>query len=263
VVLSGPPETPVEIPDAVRAMIGDRPHEVVWLNELGGLTIRIGEMSGGVHVKWSPTSSGIDLGAERVRLEWARAFTPVPEVVGAGSDDHGAWLITTTIDAQCAVAPRWIEDPQRACAALGRGLRALHDALPVSSCPYDWSVPHRLADIAHRGVRPDDHGATVGTPDHDRSASLDDLGATPPEDLVVCHGDACAPNTLLDDAGEWRAHVDFGSLGVGDRWADLAVMSWSTVWNYGPGWEATVYDAYGVEPDEEKIRYYRLLWTLT
>jgi len=80
---------------------------------------------------------------------------------------------------------------------------------------------------------------------------------------VVFHGDACAPNTLLVDAGEWRAHVDFGSLGVGDRWADLAVMSWSTVWNYGPGWEATVYDAYGVEPDEEKIRYYRLLWTLT
>jgi kanamycin kinase len=91
---------------------------------------------------------------------------------------------------------------------------------------------------------------------------LDDLGATPHEDLVVCHGDACAPNTLLDDNGEWRAHVDLGGLGVGDRWADLAVMAWSTEWNYGTGWVMTVYDAYGVEPDEEKIRYYRLLWTL-
>jgi kanamycin kinase len=262
-MVSGPPEAPVELPDAVLAMIGDRSHDVVWQNELGGLTIRVGDLSGGVHVKWSPTSSAIDFSAERVRLEWARTFTPVPEVVGAGSDEQGSWLITTTINAQCAVSPRWIKEPARACAALGRGLRAMHDALPVATCPYEWSVPLRLAAIEDRVARPsDEHDAEVGTPDHDRSVSLDDLGATPHEDLVVCHGDACAPNTLLDDNGEWRAHVDLGSLGVGDRWADLAVMAWSTEWNYGPGGVATVYDAYGVRADEEKIRFYRLLWTL-
>jgi len=49
---------------------------------------------------------------------------------------------------------------------------------------------------------------------------------------------------------------------VGDRWADLAVAAWSAVWNYGPEWEMNVYDAYGLEPDEAKIRYYRLLWEL-
>ena len=57
-------------------------------------------------------------------------------------------------------------------------------------------------------------------------------------------------------------HVDFGAMGVGDRWSDLAVASWSTTWNYGPGWEEALIEAYGVEPDWERLRYYRLLWQL-
>jgi len=70
------------------------------------------------------------------------------------------------------------------------------------------------------------------------SAALDLLGAAPPiEQLVVCHGDACAPNALIDSSGQWSAHVDLGALGIADRWADLAVATWSTQWNYGTGWE--------------------------
>ena len=43
----------------------------------------------------------------------------------------------------------------------------------------------------------------------------------------------------LDLAADGRCsgQVDLGELGVADRWADLAVATWSTTWNYGPGWE--------------------------
>jgi kanamycin kinase len=51
------------------------------------------------------------------------------------------------------------------------------------------------------------------------------------------HGDACAPNTLISHDGHCSGHVDFGALGTADRWADLAIATWSTIWNYGPGWE--------------------------
>jgi kanamycin kinase len=89
--------------------------------------------------------------------------------------------------------------------------------------------------------------------------------AQPPDvdRVVVCHGDACAPNTLLDDDGLWTGHVDFGSMGVADRWADLAIAPWSTEWNYGPGWQPRLLDAYGIEPDPKRTAYYRLLWDLT
>ena len=53
-----------------------------------------------------------------------------------------------------------------------------------------------------------------------------------------------------------------GSLGVADRWADLAVATWSTEWNYGPGWDDDLLAAYGVHTDPERTAYYRLLWDL-
>ncbi|MCP5026589.1 MAG: aminoglycoside 3'-phosphotransferase, partial [Actinomycetia bacterium] len=57
-------------------------------------------------------------------------------------------------------------------------------------------------------------------------------------------------------------HVDLGSLGVADRWADLAIATWSTVWNYGPGWEDVLLEAYGIDSDPRRTEYYRLLWGL-
>jgi kanamycin kinase len=86
-------------------------------------------------------------------------------------------------------------------------------------------------------------------------AALDRLADAPPADkLVVCHGDSCAPNTLLTGDGRCSGHVDLGELGVADRWADLAVATWSTTWNYGPGWETALLDAYGIAPDPDRTR---------
>ena len=57
--------------------------------------------------------------------------------------------------------------------------------------------------------------------------------------------------------------VDLANLGTPDRWADLAVATWSTEWNYGPGWDETLLSAYGVRPrSAARTEYYRMLWEL-
>jgi kanamycin kinase len=264
IMLSGPPQEPVDIPDALMRFLDVEPYEFVWQNEIGGLTLRLGEGSSAVYVKWMPPTNGADLSGEVPRLTWAAAHTRVPEVVEYGSDEGGSWMVTRGIDAQNAVTPRWRGDPLTATTALGRGLRALHDTLPVESCPFDWSLGRRRAEVERRFARGyyDYHEFGWDLAGLSVAAAMKELRSPPDEDLVVCHGDACAPNTLLDDEGNWTAHVDLGRLGVADRWADLAVAAWSAVWNYGPEWEDNVYRAYGYEPDLVKIRYYRLLWEL-
>jgi kanamycin kinase len=212
-------------------------------------------------VKWMPrtdraTTERVDLTNEAARMRWAAPYTPVPQVLEVGSDDEAQWLVTVAMTGRSAVDPRWLAKPEAAARAIGTGLRALHDALPVDECPWTWSVEDRIAVAEDRAAR--GHAAAgwsveararlADAPEHDR--------------LVVCHGDACAPNTLLDDDGAWAGHVDLGGLGVGDRWADLAVATYSLGWNYGAGYDHLVYEGYGIDEDPDRVAYYRFLWDL-
>lgn len=237
----------------------------MWVNEVGGLTFEVGHGPERLFVKWAPVEHAWQLEAEQPRLRWAAAFTPVPAVVDEDADGTGAWLVTTPLPGDNAVSPRWKAEPAVAVRAIGEGLRALHDALPVTACPFSWSAGARLADARRRGSR-GELDPSRWDPIHRRLSveqALALAGDIPPTDvLVVCHGDACAPNTLLSDDGRWSGHVDLGSLGLADRWADLAVATWSTEWNYGPGWEGLLLDGYGVDADPERMAYYRLLWDL-
>lgn len=233
--LASAPEGPVEVPDAVSSIAPDA--VAVWLNQVGGLTFR----DAGRFLKWNPTGADPSLAVERERLDWARPHHPVPEVLDLIASDEGELLVTRALPGQGAVTGRWLAEPRTAVRAIGEGLRALHENLPLASCPYDWSVETRLA-----------------------GAEAPQLGPPPEIDLlVVCHGDPCAPNTIIGDDGRWTGHVDLASLGIADRWADLAVSSMSLGWNYGPGWDAEFFAAYGVAQDADRIRFYRELWDAT
>ena len=237
-VVAAPPPPGTAVPPAVRRLV-DEP-EAVWLNQLGGLTFRDGDR----FVKWSPAGT-VDLRDEAARTRWVGAYATVPEVLDEGRDEDGSWLVTRALPGRSAIDAPWRDDPAAAVRAIGAGLRRWHDAVPVDRCPYTWAVEDRL-------TRADDAA---------EAAALRD--AVPPLDLVVCHGDACAPNTLVDDDGRFVGHVDAGSLGVADRWADLAVATWSLEWNFGPGWDRPLLEAYGIDPDEAKTGFYRRVWDAT
>lgn len=289
--LNAPPVEPVAVPPSIRSLVGADRAMAAWRNQLGGLTWPIDHDGGPCFLKWAPAGSGIDLGAEAERMRWAAPFTPVPRVVILDGDGNGTWLVTRALPGTSAVAPPWSNDPRRAVEAIGLGFRRFHDALPVGPCPYRADTEGRL-DRARRRVRQAMGGDATAT-DGETAAShpkvgasaaidraqlprevadldlpalmalLDDRPPVDPSDVVVAHGDACAPNTIVDAEGGWVGHVDLGALGVDDRWADLAIVTWSLDWNYGPGWEPTFYEAYGLDPDPARVTAYRLLWVLT
>lgn len=269
------PTGPVAVPDRVRILSSGRPLVPVWVNGLGGLTFYdpgsgVAEEPGDAparYIKWTAAGTPeVDLAEEAERTAWAASHgAAVPRVLAHGADEAGSWLVTAAIEAESAVSPRWIAEPASAALAIGAGLRILHDQLPVAECPYSWEATERIAAFEER-VRCGERGGSWD-PVH-RGLSVAEararLADAPEMDrAVVCHGDACAPNTLLTDGGRFAAHVDLGSLGVADRWADLAVAAWSIDWNHGPGFDHLVYEGYGIDRDPERIAYYRLLWDLS
>ncbi|MBO0607534.1 aminoglycoside 3'-phosphotransferase [Myceligenerans salitolerans] len=256
-VVRGVHPAPVEIPDAVHALagwyVGWGSVTPVWRNDLGGLTFRLegapllpGPDTGSRparYLKWVPAGAPCpDPFAEAGRLSWARRFAVVPKVIDVGRGDDGAWLLTEELRGTSAIEPRWRGRPRAAAHAIGEGLRLLHDTAPVADCPFTWTPAARTAAL------PAEARAAVGRP--------------PAVDrLVVCHGDACVPNTLLHDDGTFAAHVDLGELGVADRWSDLAVASRSVARRFqDPQLVTEFFAAYGIAPDPDRIEYYRRLW---
>lgn len=222
------------VPKVVAELAAGRAAHLVWRNELGGLTFRIDDQ----FVKWNPRRTGVDLELERARLAWLSDRHPAPRVIASGSDDEAQWILTAALPGECAVGDTWRARRPEAIRAIATGLRAIH-AVPIHDFPSHWTAE-----------------VWVGrTPES--------IGPRPPLDQVVLvHGDACAPNTLISTTGEWTGNVDFGDLALGDRWADLAIASLSLDWNFGEGHQSELFDSYGIEPDEERIRYYRALWEL-
>jgi kanamycin kinase len=236
------PSSPPPVPAVVRRLAAGRPVCAVWANQLGGITFRVGHPGAGTEFVKLIDSGTADFADEARRLHWAARYVTAPSVLDVGVDGDWAWLRTAGLPGLSAVHPRWLAAPDVAVRAIGAGLRLLHDRLPVASCPFDWSATGRL-----RLLTPQSREHLREPPTVDR--------------LVVCHGDACAPNTLIDDEGRCCGHVDFDGLGVADRWADLAVATLSLGWNYPDRWwDEEFFAAYGVEPDPPRLEYYRRLW---
>lgn len=214
--------------------LGAAASNLEWHNELGGLTFNLGDR----FLKWNPRHTGIDLRREWNRLAWLSPRHPAPRPLSWDEDDDAQWMVTRALPGGAAVRDQWRARPREAIAAIAKGLRAIHD-LATDDVPPEW-----INEVwcAHH---------PSGLPPR-----------PPVDEPVLVHGDACAPNTLIDDSGTWVGHVDLGDLTVADRWADLAIASMSLDWNFGPDHQGEFYRCYGIEPDHRRIDYYRRLWHL-
>jgi aminoglycoside phosphotransferase len=174
--------------------------------------------------------SGFSLAAEADRLRWLAAQgIPTPEVLDVDADDQFAWLVTTAVRGRTA-ADLWPEGERGLVIdALADIALALH-ALPIGACPFDRSLAVTVPEALHAAA-----SDVVDLKDLDDERSgwtteqlVDVLTQTRPTsaDLVVCHGDFCLPNVLLDTAThEVTGLIDVGRAGIADRHQDLALMT--------------------------------------
>lgn len=223
--------------------------QLVWENPLAGRTYRLETPDGIQFLKLSPRGAPAshNVLVEAERLRWIGSTAPVPDVLATGSDDQVCWMCTRGMPGIPASDPRWRSDPSRTAGSLGRGVRLFHDALSpnVADCPWSWRVADRVA-------------ARPGSPQAKAMAA----DAPTEADLVVAHGDPCAPNILLSDDGGVTGFVDLGKLGVADRAADLGCHVWSLEFNQLGGVVDEFLAAYGLDVDRAAVQWYRDFYTV-
>ncbi|MEM7153825.1 MAG: APH(3') family aminoglycoside O-phosphotransferase [Myxococcota bacterium] len=257
--------TPAPIPPKLASTYRGWEWAPFYRNQLGVVTHRLRRSGETLFAKVAPATTHPSLSQEAERMRWAGNHLPVPTILDCDAEAGHQWLVTRALPGEDATRHSLLQtDPARLVGALARGLSVFH-ALPVAECPWrfdlETSVPLATERVQQGLVEPSDLNEDFAhlTPEQ----ALAQLLRTRPdsEDLVVCHGDYCFPNLLLTGE-EVTGYVDLGELGVACRWWDLAVATWSTIWNAGPGHEDAFTDAYGVARDEAHIQFYRLLYCL-
>lgn len=154
-------------------------------------------------------------------MRWARTYLPVPEIIDQGTEDSVTWLVTTRLPGQDGTHPSQLARPARLARVLAKGLRRFHDATPVHTCPFDFRLEAALEHVRSRLAAGLIDSKRDFHPEFEHltpAAAVEVLESTSPgsENLVVCHGDYCLPNILIEE-GHATGYVDLGELGVADR----------------------------------------------
>lgn len=266
---------PAPLPSPLAALLGSSAEgrwEPVEVGMSGASVYRSSD--GAVHAKCVGPDNRDELRLERDKVWWlATTSIPGPRLVDWAESDEAAVLVMTTVPGTpaCDIPRRLV---RRAAVSMGGLLAQLH-ALPLDSCPFVRRLDRTVAEAADAVRR---RAVDITDFDHSRLGRtagdlLTELTQRQPRaaelergDLVVCHGDPCLPNLLIDpETGDCTGLIDLGRLGVADRYLDLAltVRSMSALEmndQYDARDAATFLNRYGIsEPDPWRLDFYRLL----
>lgn len=214
-----------------------------------------------LYLKIDSRLSKPSLSLEKHKLDWLKDRLPVPEVSLFAKDKTNEYLLLSEISGVAASDDSLKTGMPQAIGELTKGLKMIH-RLPIKDCPFDARLAYKIEQARERMTN-----GLVEENDFDeerlgRNAEdlFQELIATMPttEDLVFTHGDYCLPNVILEN-GNLNGFVDWGNAGVADKYQDIALLTRSVFYNFGEDWEESVFEIYGIAPDWEKIRFYRLL----
>lgn len=267
------PDSP--IPAVLLAERADREWQPVAGGESGASTFRSSD--GSSFAKCVAIDQVAELQQERDRAEWLCANgIPGPAVLDWHADDAGACLVTRAVVGVSAdTVPA--ATLARAWESVSDAVRRLHD-LPAESCPFSRDLAQTFAkaqDVVARGaVNPDflpvEQQETEPVLLLSRLApQLEQRLEQEAAESVVCHGDLCLPNIILDpDTLDVAGFIDLGRLGTADPYADISLLLANARETWPGEAEARVADEafarrYGIELDEDRRRFYLHLDPLT
>ena len=211
---------------------------------------------------------------ETVRMmRWLEGKLPVPRVIRFEQDAEYQYLLMSRVSGCMSCDRYYLEHPRELLELLAEALRMFWRT-DIFGCPRSRDLDTELKEARERVA-----GGLVRA-DNMEPGTLGEGGFRDPEELlrwlennrpdqdpVLSHGDFCLPNILIDQ-GRISGFIDLGNTGVADRWRDIALCYRSLKHNFDGTYGGKVYpdfspealfDALGIEPDREKLRYYVLL----
>lgn len=257
----------MNIPESIRSCIGDRPFQTDEIGRSEAQVLMFDDMVLKIQQECNVSAN------EYYMMYWLQGKLPVPQIIATEQADGWRFLLMSRMPGRYLCTPELLDDQPRLAEMCAEGLRKLW-AVDVTGCPTKRTLDEKFREIeeglrggwitAEQAAQPE----TYGPGGFASPATLFDwlVKHRPVEALVVSHGDFCLPNVFADDRG-LTGFIDVGLSGVADKWIDIEKCVWS-MWANTTGFfggkqrpfdRQLLFDALGMQPDEDRLRYYGLL----
>jgi len=206
-------------------------------------------------------------------MRWIDGKLPVPEVLGYVVENGISYLLMSKIKGKMSCDDEYMQNPDLLVTILADAIKKLWE-IDITDCPVSWTLENKLteAKIAVAEEKVDVENSEPETYGADGFENPEQLlnwliNNRPEEELVISHGDFCLPNIFITD-NSFAGYIDLGRMGIADKWQDIALCYRSLKNNFSGMYTGKVYndfdpcclfEALGIKPDWDKIRYYILL----
>ena len=257
----------IKVPLNIQEWIQNKPYTVDDIGMSGNQVLIFEDMV----LKIEDESEAVE---KQIKLmQWLDGKLPVPKVLAYEEEIGKSYLLMSKIQGKMSCDTYYLEHPQILLKALAHGLKMLWE-VKTEGCPCVRDLDTMLEETKRQV---ENHMVDL---DNVEETTFGEGGFENPEHLlewlqnnrpifepVFSHGDYCLPNIFLE-SGQVAGFIDLGRAGIGDKWNDIALCYRSLKHNFDGTYGGKVYedfnpdmlfDALGIEPDWEKIKYYLLL----
>lgn len=206
-------------------------------------------------------------------MRWLDGKIPVSRVICYEKEDEYQYLLMSRVPGRMACDEYYLEHPKELLALLADALKMLW-SVDISDCPRSRNIDVELEEAKRRVEN------NMVDLDNVEQTTFGEGGFENPQALlkwlednrpdyepVLSHGDFCLPNIFIAD-GQISGFIDLGDTGTGDKWRDIALCYRSLKHNFDGSFGGKVYpdfnpdrlfEALGIEPNWEKLKFYMLL----
>lgn len=215
----------------------------------------------------------IESDSEYRMMNWLQGKLPVPEIVSFHTDGKSNYLLMTKLQGKMACDTDILADGEKMARLLAKGLKRLWQ-VDIEGCPRSVNLDYLLDEalsMIESGMTEVDYTQleAFGIEGFTKPMEIYEYlkNNRPKEETAFVHGDYCLPNIFINNNNEISGYLDLGFCGVGDKWMDIALGVRSMRFNlelirkgdlFLPLYNI-FFEELGMDPDEEKIRYYIIL----
>ena len=203
------------------------------------------------------------LSKESISLDYLKDKVIVPEKVFYEKYNGMSYLLTKSLNGIMLCDDYFDDHVMEGIDIIVEAFNALYN-IDYSDCVIDETIPIKIKRIEENIglIKEEDIKKEILDRFHTKQAILKYLKGNMPKQIIgFTHGDMSLPNIYACN-GHFSGLLDTEDAGLSDIYYDLVVCEMSIERNYGKEYVDVFYEKLGIEKDEFKSDYYRILLSL-